>query len=148
LFKIDRAPKVRYLSLEEETRLRQVLFERECQLKQERVSANQWRKERGYALFPEFTEEEFCDYLMPMVLLSINTGLRQGELFNLTWGMVEISERSIIISGEITKNGSFRYIPLNDEAFKIIKPLYEKSAFKGVAAPSVSEFTVWHLSLL
>jgi integrase len=137
LFKIDRAPKVRYLSLEEETRLRQVLLERDNQLKQERKSANQWRAERGYPLFPEFDEDEPCDYLMPMVLLSINTGLRQGELFNLTWVMVDVSEQSIIISGEVTKNSSSRYIPLNDEAFKIIAQLYKKRTVKeGLVFPS------------
>jgi site-specific recombinase XerD len=137
LFKIDRAPKVRYLSLEEETRLRLALLERDHQLKQERKSANQWRKERGYPLYPEFDEEEPCDYLLPMVLISINTGLRQGELFNLTWDMVDLSERSIIIPGEITKNSSSRYVPLNDEAFKIIYQLYKKSELKeGLVFPS------------
>ena len=126
LFKIDRAPKVRYLSLEEENKLRQALLEREQQLKQERQSANEWRRARGYSLFPEFIEDESCDYLMHRILLSINTGLRQGELFNLTWDMVNISERSIIISGQVTKNSSSRYIPLNDEAFRIIKQIHEK----------------------
>ncbi len=137
LFKIDRAPKVRYLSFEEETRLRQALVERDNQLKQDRKSGNQWREERGYALFPEFREEEFCDYLMPMVLLSINTGLRQGELFNLNWNMVDLSEESIIISGDITKNNNSRYIPLNDEALNIMKQLYKKSDLKnGLVFPS------------
>lgn len=137
LFKIDRAPKVRYLSFEEEKRLRQALLERDNQLKQDRKSGNQWREERGYALFPEFREEEFCDYLMPMVLFSINTGLRQGELFNLNWNMVDLSEESIIISGDITKNNNSRYIPLNDEALNIMKQLYKKSDLKnGLVFPS------------
>ncbi len=137
LFKIDSSPKVRYLSVEEESRLRQALLERDHQLKQERESANLWRKERGYPLYPEFSEEECCDYLMPMVLLSINTGLRQGELFNLNWGMVCLSEGSIIISGGITKNNNSRYIPLNDEAIKIMQQLYKKSTLKdGLVFPS------------
>ncbi|KTD36792.1 site specific recombinase [Legionella nautarum] len=137
LFKIDRTPKVRYLSLEEETRLRQALLDRENQLKEERKSGNQWRKERGYSLYPEFAEEDFCDYLMPMVLLSINTGLRQGELFNLKWNMVDLSEESIIISGDITKNNNSRYIPLNNEAINIIKQLYKASDHKeGLVFPS------------
>jgi integrase len=137
LFKIDRAPKVRYLSLEEETRLRQALLDREYKLKQERKSANQWREDRGYVLYPEATDEESCDHLMPMVLLSINTGLRQGELFNLNWEMVNLSERSLILSGGITKNSSSRYIPLNDEANQIIQQLYKKSDVKvGLVFPS------------
>ena len=137
LFKIDRAPKVRYLSVEEETRLRQELLERENQLKNQRKNGNQWREERGYSLMPEFIEDEFCDYLMPMILLSINTGLRQGELFNLRWDMIDLSEGSIIISGDITKNNNSRYIPLNGEAINIIKQLYKKSELKeGLVFPS------------
>lgn len=137
LFKIDRSPKVRYLSLDEETRLRQALLERDSQLKLERKSANQWRKARGYPLYPDFDEDTPCDYLMPMVLLSINTGLRQGELFHLTWDMVDLVEQSIIISGEVTKNNSSRYIPMNNEAIKIFEQLYKKSDIKeGLVFPS------------
>lgn len=137
LFKIDSAPKVRYLTLDEETRLRQALSERDAQLKQDRKNANQWRKTRGYFLYPEFEDNEPYDYLTPMVLISINTGLRQGELFNLTWDMVNLSERSIIISGEVTKNSRSRYIPLNDEVYKTINQLYSKSSTKeGLVFPS------------
>lgn len=88
-------------------------------------------------MYPEFSEEEFCDYLMPMVLLSINTGLRQGELFNLSWNMVDLLEGSMIISGDITKNINSRYLPLNDEAINIMKQLIKKSAIKeGLVFPS------------
>ena len=137
LFKIDRAPKVRYLSIEEETRLRQALLARDNQLKQERKSANEWRKERGYSLFPEISDNEPADHLMPMVLLSINTGLRQGELFNLDWTMVSLTEGSLLLSGGITKNSSSRYIPLNDEANMLMQQLYKKSESKnGLLFPS------------
>jgi integrase len=57
----------------------------------------------------------------------INTGLRQGELFNLKWDMVDLEKRSLILSGEITKNSSSRYIPLNDEAFEIFQKLYKQN---------------------
>lgn len=136
-FKIDRSPKVRYLSFEEETQLRQALLDREQESKQERASANQWRLARGYALYPELSDEEFYDYLRPMVLLSINTGLRQGELFNLNWKMVNLVEKSLIISGSITKNSSSRYIPLNDEAYSILQQICQKCEHKeGLVFPS------------
>lgn len=137
LSKIDRSPKVRYLSIEEETRLRQVLSAREYQLRQDRNSANQWRTNREYSLLPEFSDGDFCDHLMPMILLSINTGLRQGELFNLKWAMVNLSEGSLILAGGITKNRSSRYIPLNDEGLDIMQRLYKKSVIKeGLVFPS------------
>ena len=137
LFKVDRAPKVRYLSLEEEKRLLQALLDRENKIKQDRVRANRWRKERGYPLHYIFAEGEFCDHLMPMVLLAINTGLRQGELFHLDWSMVDLAESSLMVSGDITKNNSTRYIPLNDEAANLIQQLYNKSELKeGLVFPS------------
>jgi site-specific recombinase XerD len=136
-FKIDRSPKIRYLTVEEETRLRQALLERDNQLRQERNSANLWREKRGYELLPELSEAETCDYLMPMVLLSINTGLRRGELFHLIWEMVNLSEGSLILSGEITKNKHSRFIPLNDEAYKVLAQLHKKAVTKeGLVFPS------------
>jgi len=137
LFKIDRAPKVRYLSFDEERNLRQALTEREEQLQQDRKRGNEWRQARRYDLLPEYDENELCDYLTSMVLISINTGLRQGELFHLTWEMIDLNERSIIIAGEITKNSSSRYIPLNDEAYKVVMKLFERSnSKKGLVFPS------------
>jgi integrase len=123
--------------VEEEGRLRHALLERDSHLRLARTTGNQWRSERGYPLFTEFEVDECCDYLMPMILLSINTGLRQGELFNLNWGMVNLSEHSLILSGDITKNSSSRYIPLNDEANRIMQQLYKKSTSKeGLVFPS------------
>jgi integrase len=136
-YKIDRSPKVRYLSVEEETRLRDALSEREIQLKQKRSNGNEWRNIRGYSLMPEFNEEDLSDHLMPMVLISMNTGLRRGELFNLTWEMINLSERYLILESGITKNNNSRYIPLNKEAYDLLIKLYNKSALKkGLVFPS------------
>ncbi|STY30345.1 site-specific recombinase XerD [Legionella wadsworthii] len=72
-----------------------------------------------------------------MVLISINTGLRRGELFNLTWEVINLSERSLILGDGITKNSNSRYIPLNDEAYNLLNQLYDKSALKkGLVFPS------------
>ncbi|MGQ3892188.1 phage integrase [Legionella sp. CNM-4043-24] len=145
-FKIDRSPKVRYLSVEEETRLRQALLDRDAQLKQDRANANQWRKARDYPQYPEFESDECFDYFMPMVLISINTGLRRGELFNLTWAMVDLKERSLILSGDITKNGRSRYIPLNDESYRIMMQLHKKSVDKsGLVFPSKNDQPFHHV---
>ncbi|HFK9734004.1 site-specific integrase [Legionella pneumophila subsp. fraseri] len=136
-YKIDRSPKIRYLSFAEEARLREALIERDNQLRLMRKNGNLWREKRGYDLLPELSEDNACDYLRPMVLLSINTGLRRGELFHLTWDMVNLSEGSLILSGEITKNKHSRYIPLNDEAYKILDHLHKKAERKeGLVFPS------------
>jgi integrase len=84
--------------------MRSALIEREIQLKNSRTKGNQWRLARGYPLLPAFDNEQCADHLLPMVLISINTGLRQGELFNLNWDMVDPVKKSLFIDGGITKN--------------------------------------------
>lgn len=133
--KIDQSPKVRYLFHEEEQRLRLALIEREAALREARSRANQWRQAREYDLLQHFNEDQYCDHLMPMVLISMNTGLRQGELFQLHWSMVDIDKQSLIVAGDITKNSSSRYIPLNDEALRIFKKLYEQGEKTGLVFP-------------
>ena len=86
---------------------------------------------------PEIHEEELSDHLMPMVLISMNTGLRRGELFNLTWEMINLSERYLILESGITKSNNSRYIPLNKEAYDLLIKLYNKTALKkGLVFPS------------
>jgi len=82
----------------------------------ERASANQWRKERGKPLYEDLTSRTFADHLKPMVLLALNTGMRRGELFGLTWEDVNLKKRYLTIAGKTAKTGATRHIPLNDEA--------------------------------
>ena len=109
---------VRYLSTEEEKRLRAALDEREERKRSERNSANEWRKQRGYTVLPDTME--FMDHLKPMILLSINTGMRRGEVFKLTWHNVNFDTRQITVSGQTAKSGKTRYIPLNVEALEVL----------------------------
>lgn len=137
--KVDQNPKIRYLSQDEEQRLRLALIKRESELRQDRIKGNQWREERGYEKLHQFSEDEYSDHLMPMILISMNTGLRQGELFNLEWDMIDFDKRSLIISGEITKNSSSRYIPLNDEAFEVFQKLNKQNNKLGLVFPSKND---------
>jgi integrase len=118
--KVDIVGKVRYLSDEEEMRLRKTLDDRESEARIKREQGNVWRKERGYPELPDLNLVSFVDYMKPMILLSINTGLRQGELFGLTWAALNFDQAMLSISNTITKNSKTRYVPLNQEALAIL----------------------------
>jgi integrase len=115
LAKLDHGATPRFLSPEEENRLRAALDAREERIREERRSANQWRETRGYELFPSL-DNTFADHLKPMVLVSMNTGLRQGELFGLKWANVNLERAHLTVEGSNSKSGKTRHIPLNEEA--------------------------------
>jgi integrase len=117
--RIDRRPKVRYLSEDEESRLRTALMKRDQEALVARKSANEWRRVRGRDLMRE--PERFADHLAPAVLLSMNTGLRRGELLGLLWTDIAMEEKLLTVRGAAAKSGDTRYIPLNDEALKLLK---------------------------
>ena len=124
--KVDKLSVVRYLSDEEDTRLRDALYAREEKHRKQRNNNNQWRKERGYELFPEYSSNGFVDHLKPMVLLALNTGMRRGELFNLKWTDVAFERNMLTIQGKTAKSGKTRHIPMTDEASDILKRWSEK----------------------
>lgn len=121
LCKIDSNAKVRYLSHDEEVRLREALDKREETIRLERKNANKWRAERGYKLYPSLDEVPFVDHLKPAVLLSLNTGLRRGELFGLKWEDINFNQYNLTVIADTAKSGKTRHIPLNNEAISVFK---------------------------
>ena len=112
--KEDRSAQIRYLSEDEEARLRQALIDREGEARRGRESANEWRRARGYKILPDLSDH--YDGLRPAVLVSLNTGLRRGELLGLKWNDVDIDRATVTIHGHGAKSGQTRHIPLNSEA--------------------------------
>lgn len=117
--KIDKRAIVRYLTPEETMRLQNILKARDKRKREERNSGNEWRRERGYELLPELGE--YADNLTPMIMLALNTGLRRGELWNLTWGDVDLKTKLITVHGKGAKSKQTRHIPLNSTALKVLK---------------------------
>ena len=125
--------RVRYLTPDESQRLRQALTARDVQAATERTSANKWRSDRGRELMPEITG--YCDHITPMVLLSLNTGMRQGELFSMAWESVDLSLKTITVLASHSKGNNTRVIPLNPEAHAVLTAIKPNPA-KGLVFKS------------
>jgi len=118
--KVDERKMVRYLTDEEESALIQALRDRDQEIRGKRQSANQWRLDRGYEPLKDFDDGRFVDHIEPMILLSLNTGLRRGELFQLQWENVDWNKNRLVIEGHTTKNRKTRFLPLVSETLKIL----------------------------
>jgi len=126
--KVDKLAKIRYLDKEEIERLRRVLDEREESLIEGRKSANEWRREREYPELPA----DSLDYMKSLILLSINTGLRRGEILSLTWENVILEMAVLTVAGDTAKSGKTRHIPLNAEALTILRQWRQRTLSPGL----------------
>ena len=114
--KEDRTGVVRYLSEDEEKRLKDALDRRQDQQRAERESHIQWQEERHHHAAPSLKKAVFTDHVKPIVILALNTGMRRGEIFNLRLQNVDLKQRQVTVQGGTSKSGQSRVIPLNDEA--------------------------------
>ncbi|KEI70253.1 hypothetical protein GV64_05420 [Endozoicomonas elysicola] len=117
--KVDRNPKPRFLTTDEESRLLAALDKRQACQQAKRTRYNQWLKERRHPTLPELNIE-FTDYIKPIVLLAINSGLRRGEIFNLTWHDVNFDQKYLSVEGTGSKTGHTRHVPLNQTAYETL----------------------------
>jgi len=118
--KVDKNPKVRYLSDDEHQRLISALNERDKDLKQSRERYNAHLAQRHYELLPSLSELAFADRMMPMVLLSLKTGMRQGEVFNLAWRDINFDKSYVTVIGANAKSSMTRHIPLSATAIDVL----------------------------
>ncbi|WP_249671632.1 site-specific integrase [Pseudomonas abieticivorans] len=134
--KTDALGSLRFLSTSEEERLRSALDSRQEKIRAKRENYNAWRAERKKSLFPTLRESKFADHLLPMVLISLNTGIRQGELFNLCWSDIDLIGKTLTIKGGGAKSGQTRHIPLNSEAYETLVEWQKSQAIKSYVFPS------------
>ncbi len=113
--KSDSRAIIRYLSPDEEERLRANLRSRDRRLAKSNPFYADGRFTRLEAILGGFQ-----DHVHPMVLLLMNTGMRRGEMFNLRWQDVDFVNKRLTVVGNTSKTGQTRYIPLNDEAFDVL----------------------------
>jgi integrase len=68
-----------------------------------------------------------------MLITMINTGIRRGEAFTLSWRDVDLGAGVLTIRAENSKNGSSRTIPLNTTALETLRDWREHRQFPDSA---------------
>lgn len=117
--KTDKTGVIRFLSEEEEKRLRLALDKRQVKQRLQRSNHINWletRKRRKVHPLPE----SYTDYLKPLTILALNTGMRRGELFDLRVHDLNFDQLILTVKGETAKSGTSRYINLNREAVRTL----------------------------
>lgn len=127
--------RVRYLSEDEEERLRKALADRERERRKHRSTANTRLKQRHAEPRRLWSATEFTDHLTPLVLMAINTGLRRGELLALTWDNIDLDRRQVTITAASAKSGKVRYVPLNAEALDVLTRWKRQGSGTGPVFP-------------
>ncbi len=133
--KEDKNLKIRYLTDEEEGMLMDAIDQRQEQHRTKRQSKIKWCLERGYEL-PQALTQPFTDFIKPLVILAINTGLRRGELFNLQVKDIDLHDSTITVIGEGAKSGQTRCVPLNTKAFSTLTSWINQSQPSTYIFPS------------
>jgi integrase len=126
---------VRYLSPDEENALRTALDEREDEKRAARESGNEWRIERNHDSRADLRLVQYVDHLKPAILLAMNTGLRQGEQFALTWKNVDLKKGLLTVRAETAKANKTRHIPLNAEARAVLTEWKKQVPDSGYVFP-------------
>lgn len=127
--------RVRFLKQAERIRLREALKERDQRKIKGRASGNAHRRDRGAQELPELSG--YADYLTPLVLLTMNTGLRRGEVLSLTWKNVSLTDpKAITVKASFSKTNKTRRIPLNSEAVLVLKKWKAQGGGLGLVFPN------------
>jgi integrase len=134
--KVEQHYRVRYLSDTERKNLLKALKERDEEKRKGRDSGNRFRRERSYDLKPSI--QTYSDYLTPMVLLAMQTGMRRSEVFSLTWENVRLKGTpQLTVLAAHAKSGKTRHIPLNKTAVDVLQVWGGQNTQSGLVFPKV-----------
>ena len=84
--------------------------------RERRITADEWQRLESAA-----TISSRRDYLLPVMRLAVETGMRCGEILGITWDNIDWKNRTLHLP--ITKNGYARTIPLSSKALSVLKQM-------------------------
>ena len=65
------------------------------------------------------------NYIWPIVLFAIETGMRRGEILKLKWSNINFDDRTAYL--EDTKNGEDRYVPLSIKIIELLSSIKQSN---------------------
>jgi integrase len=74
-----------------------------------------------------FENLEGQEWVQRIVTMAINTGMRQGEIFDLTWFDVDLSRGLLHV--RVSKNGKDRFVPINQTIRTMLERLPRTSEY-------------------
>ena len=74
-----------------------------------------------------FEKLESQEWVQRIVMMAINTGMRQGEIFDLTWFDVDLSRGLLHV--RFSKNGKDRFVPINQTVRRMLEGLPRTSEY-------------------
>ncbi len=74
----------------------------------------------------DVAEKSRAKHLAGFIKLALNTGMRKGEILNLTWDRVDLENKLIYLRPEDQKSGQRGSIPLNKGSIHALESLYKK----------------------
>ena len=127
---------VRYFSFEEETKFCKALDDRQAEIVKERVTANSWRVARHIEPLTDISHRKLVDYLKPICILAMNTGMRRGEIFQLEWESVDFKLKQIKVKAASAKSGKSRDLPMNDKVLQTLLTWRNETDSESLVFPS------------
>jgi integrase len=132
---VDSKEIIRYLSSDERERLYAALDAREERIRAGRENHNELLEERGDALLPPF-KAAFVDHIKPMVIISLNSGLRRGSLFGLLWTDIDFDNEVLILRPSNVKSKKKTILPMSAVTRETLLAWREQTSDEGLVFPS------------
>jgi len=121
--KVEDVTPPRYLKSDERERFLAAIENREARRIAERSRYNAWLIERVQEPLPDLNKQAFTDHLKPLILLSLNTGLRKNELLTLTWNNIHLDHPTpfLTVRAAFAKSLKSRHVQLNATAIETLR---------------------------